>query len=165
MRLIEMKCPNCGASVHADADTKRGVCEYCKSEFVLDSAEQNGYDFEKGRIRAQAEAQRLEDERRLEQWQQEMDEQQARIEEAKNRKGMSREAVFGIILGIAGIILAAAVKPGITVTLIVAGITILEAILIAILIRKRKMLTGRKDDVVSIVGMLIMTIAMIIVWL
>ena len=53
----------------------------------------------------------------------------------------------------------------ITVTLIVAGITILEAILIAILIRKRKMLTGRKDDVVSIVGMLIMTIAMIIVWL
>ena len=36
MRLIEKKCPGCGASIKIDENAKKGVCEYCKKEFIVE---------------------------------------------------------------------------------------------------------------------------------
>lgn len=60
-----MICPNCGASLQVDADQKNLTCNYCGNSLYVDdefkhvqydNAEENGYQFEKGRQRAQAEA-------------------------------------------------------------------------------------------------------------
>ncbi len=65
MRLIDMTCPNCGAKLQVDAEKKELYCSYCGSALLLkddvqhihyDNAEEAGYNFEKGRQRAQAEA-------------------------------------------------------------------------------------------------------------
>lgn len=53
-------CPNCGASIDFVANQTEVTCEYCGSKFstgikVQPNAEQNGYDFEKGRQRAMME--------------------------------------------------------------------------------------------------------------
>lgn len=64
MKLIELKCQNCGSTMKVNAETKEVVCEYCGAKFVVDdevqhihydNAEQAGYEFEKGRQKAQAE--------------------------------------------------------------------------------------------------------------
>ena len=64
MKLVNLNCPACGAALQADADRKNAVCPCCGSAFLIDDeavrlridgAEQAGYDFEKGRQRAQAE--------------------------------------------------------------------------------------------------------------
>lgn len=63
MKLIEIKCPNCGADLHVSPKAKSAKCEYCNHDFVIDDeiikvehylkdAEQAGYEFEKGRQRA-----------------------------------------------------------------------------------------------------------------
>lgn len=66
MKILDLNCPHCGAALHFDdADTRKtAFCEYCGTKLLLDDevrrtriddAEQFGYDFEKGRQRAQAE--------------------------------------------------------------------------------------------------------------
>lgn len=64
MKLIEMKCKNCGAILKVVNDTKEIDCQYCHANYKLDDEtihikyddmEQAGYDFEKGKIRAQQE--------------------------------------------------------------------------------------------------------------
>ena len=64
MKLIETKCPSCGAILNVDADKKQGYCQYCGTKYFVDDevkrikyddAEDAGYQFEKGRLRAQAE--------------------------------------------------------------------------------------------------------------
>ncbi|SEQ56343.1 TFIIB-type zinc ribbon-containing protein [Butyrivibrio sp. TB] len=64
MKLVNMVCPNCGASLQVDADKKNLTCSYCGNNIIVDdevkhirydNAEQTGYEFEKGRQRAQAE--------------------------------------------------------------------------------------------------------------
>ena len=59
-----MKCKNCGALLNVDDEKKEGTCPYCNTKFKLDdevkhiqydNSEQSGYEFEKGRIRAQEE--------------------------------------------------------------------------------------------------------------
>ena len=62
MKLIEMNCPSCGADLKLDADCSKAVCEYCGASVLVDGAqlrdaEREGYEFEKGRQRAIAEAQ------------------------------------------------------------------------------------------------------------
>ena len=64
MKLVDITCPSCGAVLHVDGVVNDKVkCEYCSKEFILDdevkrvehtvkNAEQAGYDFEKGRIKA-----------------------------------------------------------------------------------------------------------------
>ena len=65
MKLIDMTCPHCGAMLKIDADEKEAVCEHCGTRILIDyevhhvqydNAEEAGYDFEKGRQRAIAEA-------------------------------------------------------------------------------------------------------------
>jgi Zn-finger nucleic acid-binding protein len=66
MKMIATKCPHCGASLNVDVEKKQAICEFCRSSFIIDdevqhvqydNAEDAGYKFEKGRQRAQAEAQ------------------------------------------------------------------------------------------------------------
>ena len=61
MRLIDAKCPNCGAVMQIDADRQKVFCTYCGNQLIvddeitrlkLDNAEQAGYEFERGRQRA-----------------------------------------------------------------------------------------------------------------
>ena len=65
MRLIDMTCPHCGSALKVDADRQKAFCQYCGTELLIDdevkhvryeNAEQTGYEFEKGRLRAQMEA-------------------------------------------------------------------------------------------------------------
>ncbi len=64
MQLVDLSCPHCGAALKVDAENKNASCEHCgaklfvddeKQHLEVDNAEQAGYDFEKGRQRAQAE--------------------------------------------------------------------------------------------------------------
>ena len=65
MKLVEMKCKNCGAKLKVNSDVKEANCQFCGTEFEiddevqhhqLDNAEQTGYELEKGKIRAREEA-------------------------------------------------------------------------------------------------------------
>ncbi len=64
MRLADYACPHCGAALKVDADSKNVSCEHCGATLFIDdetqrievaNAEQAGYEFEKGRQRAQKE--------------------------------------------------------------------------------------------------------------
>ena len=64
MKLVNTNCPNCGANLQVDEDRTFCYCEYCGSKILIDDdnihieiedAEQAGYDFERGRQRAQEE--------------------------------------------------------------------------------------------------------------
>ena len=64
MRIVSMNCPNCGATLQVDADNKQITCSYCgnalfvddeANHMKIDNPERVGYEFEKGRQRAQAE--------------------------------------------------------------------------------------------------------------
>lgn len=66
MKLVEMKCKNCGANLRVNSDVKETYCQFCSAKFKIDdevqhvkydNMEQSGYEFEKGRIRAQQENQ------------------------------------------------------------------------------------------------------------
>lgn len=67
MKLLEMKCKNCGALLKVEEDAKYIECQYCNTKYKLDDEvqhikyddmEKSGYEFEKGRIRAQREQKR-----------------------------------------------------------------------------------------------------------
>lgn len=65
MKIIDMTCPHCGANLKIDGEKTVAYCEHCGAKLVIDdevqhvrydNAEQAGYEFEKGRQRAKAEA-------------------------------------------------------------------------------------------------------------
>ena len=55
MRLKELKCKNCGAKLEIEDNVKKITCKYCNTEFSVEDAYNNGYNFEKGRMKAQIE--------------------------------------------------------------------------------------------------------------
>lgn len=64
MKLVEMKCKNCGAKLEVNTDSNEAYCQFCGTEFKIDDEaqhikyddmEQAGYEFEKGKIRARQE--------------------------------------------------------------------------------------------------------------
>lgn len=64
MKLIDTICPHCGATLKVDMERGYCFCEYCGAKLLiddeaehiyLDNAEQAGYEFERGRQRAQQE--------------------------------------------------------------------------------------------------------------
>ncbi len=64
MKFIPSTCPHCGANLKLNPTEQKAVCEYCGTTLFLDenttrieyvNAEQAGYNFEKGRLRAQSE--------------------------------------------------------------------------------------------------------------
>lgn len=65
MKLIRMKCPACGGDLSVEEGSTTTVCPYCGSTLQVDgekeavslgNAEKTGYEFEKGRMKAQQEA-------------------------------------------------------------------------------------------------------------
>jgi len=88
MKLLEMKCKNCGAKLKINVEEKETCCQFCGTKFKIDDEvqhikyddmEQSGYEFEKGKIRAREEAKQTK-----------IDEKnailQARYEEEKRKK-------------------------------------------------------------------------------
>jgi len=55
MRLKELKCKNCGASIKVDENATQTKCEYCHTIFAVEDAYHDGYKFEKGRMKAHSE--------------------------------------------------------------------------------------------------------------
>ena len=64
MQLIDATCAHCGAQLTIDKDNNRAFCKFCGAELIIDqenqsinenNAESIGYQFEKGRQRAQNE--------------------------------------------------------------------------------------------------------------
>ncbi len=62
MKLVNYKCPGCGAQLTVDTDLKQARCQFCGSFFriddesrpvIINNAERAGYEFERGRQRAQ----------------------------------------------------------------------------------------------------------------
>lgn len=67
MKLIDATCPSCASRLTIDIANKQAFCQYCGARLLiddeiqrvrLDDAEEAGYHFERGRMRAQAEAAR-----------------------------------------------------------------------------------------------------------
>ena len=67
MRLISLKCPECGGGLHIEEGMSRCYCSHCGTQILLDGDSQNikytienaqeaGYQFEQGRKRAQFES-------------------------------------------------------------------------------------------------------------
>lgn len=64
MKLFELKCKNCGANLKCNSESDVVECPYCKASYKIDDEvkhvkyddmENSGYEFEKGRIKAQRE--------------------------------------------------------------------------------------------------------------
>ncbi len=64
MKLVEMKCKNCGHMLKVEEGATTVTCEYCHTSYALDDEAQHvkydnmyesGYEFEKGRMKAQDE--------------------------------------------------------------------------------------------------------------
>lgn len=64
MKLVELKCKNCGAILKINPDTPEIHCEHCKANFRLDDEARHikyddmdkvGYEYEKGRLKARHE--------------------------------------------------------------------------------------------------------------
>jgi hypothetical protein len=64
MKLIKTICPHCGAPLQVDPNAQKAICEYCGMTTLIENnkmptmtidSEQEGYLFEKGRLRAQSE--------------------------------------------------------------------------------------------------------------
>ncbi len=62
MKLVELRCKNCGSGLQMNENDKEVTCKYCNTTFKFDDEiqhikydemEQAGYDFEIGKIRAQ----------------------------------------------------------------------------------------------------------------
>ena len=69
MKLLDLTCPNCGSKLSYNKETGECTCTSCGGKFLLDddsdkkqieinNAKEAGYEFEKGRQKAQAEARR-----------------------------------------------------------------------------------------------------------
>ncbi len=69
MRIIEVNCKNCGQPIQFKNGEKFSTCKYCRSNWAIDesdeihsvtidNAEDAGYKFEKGRMKAQEEAEK-----------------------------------------------------------------------------------------------------------
>ena len=68
MRLIHMKCPDCGSVLDVDPNGKPVLfCQFCGARLLIDDESKNihfddpekaGYEFEQGRIKAQKEEER-----------------------------------------------------------------------------------------------------------
>ena len=55
MKIKELKCKNCGAKLEIDDNVKKVTCKYCNTDFSVEDAYNDGYNFEKGRMKAQTE--------------------------------------------------------------------------------------------------------------
>ena len=102
MKLIELKCKNCGSKLKVAEDFTDIICQFCGANFKIDDevvhhkiddAEKTGYEMEKGRLRAQKEYEEEEQERR----QAEYYTKKRRLEEEKRKKDNLKWWIIGWI--------------------------------------------------------------------
>ena len=55
MKLVELKCKNCGAQLKVEEGTAQVKCEFCGSTFSVDDAYNEGYKYTKGVLKAHSE--------------------------------------------------------------------------------------------------------------
>ena len=55
MKLVELKCNNCGAQLKVEEGTSQVKCEFCGSTFSVDDAYNEGYKYTKGVLKAHSE--------------------------------------------------------------------------------------------------------------
>lgn len=55
MKLVELKCKNCGAQLKVEEGTTQVKCEFCGSTFSVDDAYNEGYKYTKGVLKARSE--------------------------------------------------------------------------------------------------------------
>ena len=55
MRLKELKCKNCGATLEVEENAQQVKCKFCNTTFAVEDAYTAGYKYEKGRLKAQNE--------------------------------------------------------------------------------------------------------------
>lgn len=52
MQIVGLKCKNCGADLEIEPGEENVKCKYCNATFTIEDAFSNGYNFEKGRMKA-----------------------------------------------------------------------------------------------------------------
>lgn len=52
MELKELKCTSCGAKLEVEATAEKVTCDYCHTSFAVKDAYNDGYNYEKGRLKA-----------------------------------------------------------------------------------------------------------------
>ena len=55
MRLKELNCKNCGATLEVEENAAQVKCKFCHTTFAVEDAYTDGYKFEKGKLQAQSE--------------------------------------------------------------------------------------------------------------
>lgn len=55
MKLVELKCNNCGAQLKVEEGSSQVKCEFCGSTFSVDDAYNEGYKYTKGVLKAHSE--------------------------------------------------------------------------------------------------------------
>ncbi len=55
MKLKELKCKNCGATLEVEENATQVKCKFCHTSFAVEDAYSEGYKYEKGRLKAQNE--------------------------------------------------------------------------------------------------------------
>lgn len=55
MRLKELNCKNCGATLEVEENATQVKCKFCNTTFAVEDAYTDGYKFEKGKLQAQSE--------------------------------------------------------------------------------------------------------------
>ena len=55
MKLVELKCKNCGAQLKVEEGTSQVKCEFCGSTFSVDDAYNEAYKYTKGVLKARSE--------------------------------------------------------------------------------------------------------------
>lgn len=55
MKLVELKCNNCGAQLKVEEGASQVKCEFCGSTFSVDDAYNEGYKYTKGVLKARSE--------------------------------------------------------------------------------------------------------------
>lgn len=114
MKLIETKCPSCGAEMSVDANRSQVFCSFCGSKLLIDhekihvvydNAGDSGYEFEKGRQRAQAELEqkklKAQEEERKKIIRQQQEQQEKAAFFAKKAKERNKTIIWGNLFGIA----------------------------------------------------------------
>lgn len=98
MKLVELKCKNCGAVLKVESGSTDIHCDHCKANYKLDDEVQHikydemekaGYDYEKGRIKAREEHKEEKARRKLE-------EQAAAVRTEKNAKNRKWKIILWI---------------------------------------------------------------------
>ena len=55
MRLKELNCKNCGATLEVEENATQVKCKFCNTTFAVEDAYTDGYKIEKGKLQAQSE--------------------------------------------------------------------------------------------------------------